>query len=246
MWRADASITAGVYNTKRQWAVWATSAELWDSTGLSQREFVHRTGRAFAGTMVVNDPRADSSFKTIEVASIKRLSQSWQFSASYTATKSNLPFASRLAFNPNVEINTADLRWEWTGEVSGAYTFPYAIIASANYEYRSGAPQARKVLFTGGRTVRSLVVNVEPIGSLRLPSTNLLDIRVGKRFSLGAARSLELRADIYNALNINTTVTRVLRSGPEFLKTGVPSASGTVVQAIVLPRIAQLGASFGF
>jgi hypothetical protein len=69
---------------------------------------------------------------------------------------------------------------------------------------------------------------------------------MGKRFSLGAARSLELRADIYNALNINTTVTRVIRSGPEFLKTGVPSASGTVVQAIVLPRIAQLGASFGF
>jgi len=204
------------------------------------------SGRAFAGTMVVNDPRADSSFKTIEVAGTKRLSQSWQFNASYTATKSNLPFASRLAFNPNVEINTADRTWEWTGKVSGAYTFPYAIIASTNFEYRSGAPQARQVLFTGGRTVRSLVVNVEPIGSLRLPSTNLLDVRVGKRFSLGAARSLELRADIYNALNINTTVTRVLRSGPEFLKTGVPSASGTVVQAIVLPRIAQLGASFSF
>ena len=32
MWRADASITAGVYNTKRQSAVRAASAELWDST----------------------------------------------------------------------------------------------------------------------------------------------------------------------------------------------------------------------
>ena len=29
MWRADASITAGVYNTKRKLAVRATSAELW-------------------------------------------------------------------------------------------------------------------------------------------------------------------------------------------------------------------------
>ena len=35
MWRADASITAGVYNTKRKSAVRATSAELWDSTDLS-------------------------------------------------------------------------------------------------------------------------------------------------------------------------------------------------------------------
>ena len=32
-WRADASHTAGVYNTKRQAAVRAASAELWDSTG---------------------------------------------------------------------------------------------------------------------------------------------------------------------------------------------------------------------
>jgi hypothetical protein len=32
MWRADASITAGVYNTTRKLTVRATSAELWDST----------------------------------------------------------------------------------------------------------------------------------------------------------------------------------------------------------------------
>jgi hypothetical protein len=208
------------------------------------------SGRAFAGTMLINDPNADSNFKTIEVVGTKRLSQGWQFLAAYTATKANLPFASRLPFNPNVEINTADRTWEWTGKVSGAYTFPYAIIASANYEYRSGAPQARQVLFTGGRTIRSIVLNVEPIGSLRLPNTHLLDVRVGKRFSLGAGRSLELRADVYNALNVNTTTIRVLRSGREFLKTGVPeSAAGGasgVVPSIVLPRIAQLGVSFNF
>ena len=73
---------------------------------------------------------------------------------------------------------------------------------------------------------------------------------MGKRFSLGAGRALELRADIYNALNVNTTTIRVLRSGREFLKTGVPeSAAGGasgVVPSIVLPRIAQLGVSFNF
>jgi hypothetical protein len=37
LWRADASITARVYNTNRQSAVRAASAELWDSTGLRDK-----------------------------------------------------------------------------------------------------------------------------------------------------------------------------------------------------------------
>jgi hypothetical protein len=37
MWRADASITTGVYNTKRKSITWATSAELWDSTRVWDR-----------------------------------------------------------------------------------------------------------------------------------------------------------------------------------------------------------------
>jgi carboxypeptidase family protein/TonB-dependent receptor-like protein len=204
-------------------------------------------GRAFAGTMLINDPNADSNFKTIEVAATKRLTQGWQLLAAYTATKTNMPFAPRLAFNPNAEIFTADNTWEWTGKVSGAYTFPYGILASTNFEHRSGAPQARQVLFTGGQAIRSIVLNVEPIGSLRLPSTNMLDVRVAKRFSLGTGRPLELRADVYNALNINTTVTRVLRSGPDFLRTGgLASAAATAVQAIIYPRILQIGVSYDF
>ena len=43
MWKADASITAGVYNTKRQWVVFGPrSAGLWDSTGLTTNS--RRTG----------------------------------------------------------------------------------------------------------------------------------------------------------------------------------------------------------
>ncbi len=44
-WRANASITAGVYITKQRWAVWATSAELWDSTGLATERGLFRITR---------------------------------------------------------------------------------------------------------------------------------------------------------------------------------------------------------
>ena len=204
-------------------------------------------GRAFAETMLINDPDADSTYKTIEVAATKRLAQGWQFMASYTATKVNIPFGvgnPPLAFNPNAEINAADDTWEWEGKIAGSYAFPYQILASANFEHRSGTPQARQVLFTGGQAIRSIVLNVEPIGSLRLPSTNLLDLRVGKRYALGGARTLEFRADVFNALNINTLKIRNVRSGATFLapRTNLGSSIGSIVE----PRILHLGASFLF
>jgi hypothetical protein len=208
-------------------------------------------GRAFAGTMLINDPRADQTFKTIEVAGTKRLAQGWQFMAAYSATKSHVPFpatTTRIPYNPNAEINVANNTWEWMAKLSGAYDFPLGIVGSASFEHQSGEPQARQVLLTGGTAIRSLVVNAEPLGSIRLPHMNLLNVRAAKRVSLGAGRSLELRGDVYNATNINTTITRVLRSGAEYLKTGTPNTAGGtgVIQAIVLPRIVQVGATFSF
>ena len=55
--------------------------------------------------------------------------------------------------------------------------------------------------------------------------------------------------DVFNAFNSNTVLQRVLRSGPEYLKTGVPFVGGlqlSVVQATLLPRIAQFAAAFTF
>ena len=217
-------------------------------------------GRRFAGTMLVNDPRADQDFKTIEVAGIKRLSQGWQLFAAYSATKLNIPFTcsasqgpnaqtTRCAMNPNAEIFASNNTWEWTGKLSGAYTFPLDIIASANYEVRNGTPQARQVLVTGGQAIRSIVLNVEPVGSIKLPNTHMVDLRAAKRVGLGGGRSVELRMDVFNAFNANTTLQRVLRSGSEYLKTGVPFVGGlqlSVVQATLLPRIVQFGAAFTF
>jgi len=171
------------------------------------------SGRQFAGTMLINDPNADYTYKTIELSSSKRLSKSWQLMIAYTATKKDVPFSPRLAYNPNAEINIADRTWEWTTKISGAYTFPHGIVASANFENRSGEPQARQVLFTGGTQIRSIVLNVEPLGTLRLPSTNLLNLRAGKRFHMGTKRSLEVRADVFNAMNVDTVTSRILRSG---------------------------------
>ena len=87
-------------------------------------------------------------------------------------------------------------------------------------------------------------MNVEPVGTIRLPATNLIDIRTAKRFSLGRGRSVEARVDMFNLLNESTIIRRVLQSGSTYL---LPFTSGANAStAILLPRIVQVGATVAF
>jgi len=228
-----------------------------DDTGQSFTYYEYPAGlggAAFAKTMFVNDASQDTSYRTFEIAVMKRPAQGWQVGASYSSTWSDVPIAcgtsgsglgsgtpvvwatSRCLRNLNVAFNTADKTREWQTKLSGAYTLPFGILLSGNYDIRSGAPQARQVVFTGGRTIRSIALNVEPRGSFYLPNTHELDVRAAKRVSLGAARSVEARVDIYNALNKNTTRAWNLQSGANYLR---PSL-------IMFPRILQIGATLNF
>jgi hypothetical protein len=197
-------------------------------------------GSAFAQTMLINDPNADQTFKSFEIAAAKRLSNHWQFNASYSATKKHIPFGNNppLADNPNAEINIADNTWEWEAKVSGAYLFPAGITAAANYQNISGTAFGRQVAFTTGgtSTVPSLTAIVVPIGTYRLPAQNLLDLRVEKAFRLPARQKFIARLNIYNALNANTTLSVQQQSGATFLQ---PTS-------ILPPRLFELGVTYSF
>jgi hypothetical protein len=195
-------------------------------------------GRTFDSTMrTVPSGQPNHTFNSVEIAASRRLSNNWQFMASYSATKKHIvPAQERTAFNPNVEIFAEDNTWEWMGRASGAYVFPYAVTFSMNYEHRSGDAQARQVLFRGGQQVPSIVLNVEPIGSLRMPNFNFVDLRVEKAFRLGSTQKLSARLNIYNVLNSDTITERTVRAGANFLR---PTA-------ILPPRMFEVAASYSF
>jgi hypothetical protein len=228
-----------------------------DDTGKSFTYFDYPTslrGAAYSRTMIINNPDADSNYKSLEVAVMKRPAQGWQIGTSYSSTWVDVPiscgasgsglgsgapliwYTTRCLTNPNQVFNTANKTREWQAKVSGAYNLPFGILASANYDIRNGLRVARQVLFTGGQSIRSIALNVEPIGSFSLPNTHELDVRAAKRVNLGAARSVELRFDIYNALNKATVTTNVLQSGASYLRPTV----------ILFPRILQIGATLNF
>lgn len=211
-----------------------------DDTGQSFTYYdypVALRGSDFQQNKLVNDPDANQTFKTIEVAATKRLANRWQLMASYSATKLNIPVPAYSDFNPNTEINTANRSWEKLARFSAAYIFPWAVTGSFNFDHRRGLAAARQVLFTRtGASIPSLVVNVEPLGTRYLPDINNLDLRLDKTFHLGASRSLQGQINVYNLMNINTPTGVTYRSGASFLN---PTG-------IVLPRVMEFSATYKF
>jgi hypothetical protein len=205
-------------------------------------------GARFEEFTVINDPSANQRYSSIELAGVKRLSNRWQFMASYSATKKDRPINPTLAvsgyasthevgfFTPNDEINRADRTWDWDAKLSGSYTLPADVVLSGNVHHTSGDAFARTVLFRGGQTIPSIVLNVEPIGTRRLPSLNNVTFRIEKGFRVGAAQRLGLQLNLYNVLNVNTATALEPRSGAAFLAT----------RAIMIPRLVEVGATYTF
>jgi hypothetical protein len=210
-------------------------------------------GVKFEQFMLVNDPRAERTYKSFELSAFKRLAKRWQFMVSYSMTKRNVPFEAGAVggaapevlaadLNPNAEINTADHNWEWLAKASGAYVLPADITVSANFEQRSGYPFARQVLLTGGKTIPSILVNAEPIGTRRLPNLNMLNLRGEKKFAVKGSHTIALRAILYNVLNTNAV-------GPSGLSTAMTIQSGPrflVPTTITPPRIVEFGVTYAF
>jgi hypothetical protein len=63
---------------------------------------------------------------------------------------------------------------------------------SATYERRSGTPHASNYQFAGGNTIRTIALNIEPLGTISLPPSNLWNMRFAKRLRLGG-QSIERR-----------------------------------------------------
>ena len=181
------------------------------------------------------DAKADQSYKTIELATVKRLSNRWQLVASYSATKKNWPIgAAGLArgtgfgtssptfsaagdnagfLTPNTEINTSDNTWEWDGKVSGTYIFPGDFLVSGSFHHHERRP-VRAAGALHGRTDHS--VHRAQRGSHRhLPpaAPQCRDPPRREAFTLPRAQVATITLNMYNALNANTVTALQNRSG---------------------------------
>jgi hypothetical protein len=110
------------------------------------------------------------------------------------------------------------------------------VAVSANFNSESGAPQSRQVLLRGGVSIPTFVINTDPLGTLHLPTTSYVDLRVDKSFELPQRQRVTLRVNFFNLLNANTTQTWNQRAGPTYL---YPTL-------ILRPRLMEFGIQYMF
>jgi hypothetical protein len=191
-------------------------------------------GANFEKATYINTPGYTDRFHNIEFGMDKRMSNNWQFIATYLATRKNM-WLGGVPQTPN-DFFPKNETWETTYRVSGSYTAPWGIVASGILESQSGTPLARDVLYrTGLTSLASLTVRMEPIGTQRLPAVRLLNVRATKQFHLNRNR-FSVQFDLYNALNSSDATSESFRSGPTY---------GTI-SAILPPRVARLGINYSF
>ena len=201
-------------------------------------------GAAFTASTQVNDPQLNASYRSFEVAASKRLSNHWLALVSYSYTKLHVPGVNADA-NPNLGIFTLNNTAEWDAKASGSYQMPFGVLASLNYELRSGLPWQRTALLSGGVTIPTLLVAVEPLGAHRYDNLHLLDVRVRKDFQLVAKHKIGVGVDAFNLLNRNTATSITTQSGASYQR--VTTASGNTATLPFLPgRDVQFTLNYSF
>jgi hypothetical protein len=175
-------------------------------------------GPAFDLTWASTAPGLRNDYKALEFALSKRSSNNWQLMASYGRIWKDLDLRSDLALSdPNSLLFADDRTSSWYAKIGGSYRFPRLdVLTSANWNAVSGEPYSRRVSLTGGRTVTSIVIPVEPWGTRRYENAYLLDLRLEKRVKIVGQHRLAIRADVFNALNSNVVTTLTTQSGASF------------------------------
>ncbi len=178
-------------------------------------QFYNRTSTAVNQTFFTNDRSYRQTYNGLEITATKRMSNRWQMVAGYTFARSRIEGLS-VNVDPNTLINVtgplAGQNTNFNGQIgdrphqfklTGTYVLPfYDIGVAANFNSQSGIPITRQIVVAktvGGNST----VNVEPLGSYRLPRRTVADVRVFKTVRFGGARELEASVDFNNVTNNN-------------------------------------------
>jgi len=194
-------------------------------------------GTAFQAAMFINDPGAEATYRSFEVALNKRLSNRWQMLASYSGTKLNVPVPRNSEFTPNAEINSADKTYEWLFRTSGSYQFPGDVQVSSNLLVQSGFQYAATLSATGGTQIRSFVLYTEPRDTRTTEALTVMSLGVEKGFRFRPGHRMAVGLKFLNLLNGNGI--------PTLPQTRVGSRFGYATR-IQTPRLGELTLRYTF
>jgi hypothetical protein len=204
-------------------------------------------------------------YKALELSVVKRMSNRWQMQGSYvwsrldgdlaldfTDPNSRLDFVGRGASAPQGATTSPDQPHAF--KLLGSYQAPFGITVGANYQALSGLPRDRNlsVPFLQG----TANIRVEPRGTYRGDSLNLLSLRADKSVRIHGSRRASFIAELHNVINSSAgqasaatsygSVTRGFADQAAFEAARFTTSYFGRVQEIVAPRVFKLGFRFEF
>ena len=188
----------------------------------------------------------DETFKSIEVALTRRMSQRWSLSASFLNT-----WVHRLENghpdNPNEAINNVIRVTGWGFKAFGTYRTANGISISPMIRHQAGRPSGRYV--STNLTAGVVNILVEPGGTYREANRTIVDTRVAKQFRVGSWRTFSVFVDAFNIFNSNAAQGQDLFTGTRTtVVNGQPVVHPRFLRplAILPPRTFRLGLDLTF
>jgi hypothetical protein len=178
--------------------------------------------------LITNIPELNTNhYNGVELTVSKRMSNGWQILAGYTLQQQKGTYSRGLGDdfnNPNNEINRKDavLNYDATQmfKLLGNYTLPKGIALGLNYQHYTGYPldpnngPPTAVFENLNQGQVSIIGN--PIGKIRLPNVDIVNLRFSRPTHLGDRFTLEPVADLFNIANANTVISEVPTGGSNF------------------------------
>jgi TonB dependent receptor/Carboxypeptidase regulatory-like domain len=203
-------------------------------TGQPITLFTLNTAPPTPNILMTNIPELDDNhYHGVEFDAIKRMSHRWQLLAGFTIQRQKgvfcCPGASDDAifgddFNdPNRDINRHNNYLNndatYVFKVDSSYELPWKFKSSVNFQHYTGFPFQPIEFFSGPELQQfSTTVILQPAGTLRLPSVNLLNIRFAREFVSRDRVHIEPMVDLFNLTNAQTVTSRAQTFGGNYLR----------------------------
>jgi hypothetical protein len=215
---------------------------------------LYNLNRALVGksnVLLTNLPQLDdNAYHGVEFDAVKRMSNHWQLLAGLTiqrqkgvyccnGTSDDALTATDNVNDPNLNINRSNNYLNndstYVFKVDSSYEFPLKIRSSVNFQHYTGFPFQPQGIFTG-LNQNSETVILQPAGVQRLPSVNLLNVRLSREFIFNERWHVEPIVDLFNLTNGQTVISEVPTVGPNYK---FPSNT-------INPFLARFGLRFNF
>ena len=197
-----------------------------------------------------NRPDYYRDYNGIELVASRRYANRWMMSASFAYNNAIDHYDSPNAYEDPTNIDKYDgaqyspeagasgidnvfVNATWLVKVSGMYTLPWwDINLSGFYNARQGYPILPSVLSPSrANRAGTTLVLLDPVGDVRLPSMQTIDVRVDKPFTFGKMR-IAPSMDVFNLGNVNTVLAR---------RRNQAASNANQISGIVAPRVVRFG-----